>query len=565
MAPRPFTMREGFARARGTAAISPLAGCHRNAISTIVVPQCSITQMIQRGRSRPGSEPPMDKDTSASAPRPEGDATAGLRDHRYPEGTFAGLIGTPFVTAPTRAALEARMAKPAATAPRFLDAGEFALLGAVCDRLLDQDGDERRIDVPGAIDARLASGETDGWRYDALPDDGAAMKRGLAGFDETARAMAGRGFLDLSADDRDRVIDAVAGGDPAGAAWAALPARRFFEDLLAAATESFYAHPLAQEEIGYVGYADARGWQAIELGEREPREPEPVGGAGVEPRALPPSRRGRRRRDRHGRRRRAAAGAARRRRAVGRGAGGRPGARPRPRLRARRGGPGLPVLERRAPQRRRRPGRLRPQQFRHRRRRLHAALHGLYGPRAAGRPAPEDRLRRRRGLALRLRGAGALLRRGRGHDRRVRPLALSLGPGPHALSAEAAAAQRRRAADAAGLRDARHPHLAGRQRGAVGLLSRPTAPHFRPACHNCGFCQAGCATGAKGSADVTWLPLAVRPAPRSARNATSRASSATPRAASPPWCTARRAATSASAAATCSSAPAPSRRPACCC
>ena len=33
--------------------------------------------------------------------------------------------------------------------------------------------------------------------------------------------------------------------------------------------------------------------------------------------------------------------------------------------------------------------------------------------------------------------------------------------------------------------------------------------NFRPACHNCGFCQAGCATGAKGSADVTWLPLAL--------------------------------------------------------
>ena len=218
----------------------------------------------------------MDKDTSAAVPRRDGSATAGLRDHRYPEGTFAGLIGTPFVTAPTRAALAARMAKPAVAAPRFLDPGEFALLGAVCDRLLDQDGD-RRIDVPGAIDARLASGETDGWRYDALPDDGAAMKRGLAGFDDTARAMAARGFLDLGPDDRDRVIEAVQGGHPAGAAWATLPAKRFFEDLLAIATESYYAHPLAQEETGYVGYADARGWQSIELGGREPREPEPVG------------------------------------------------------------------------------------------------------------------------------------------------------------------------------------------------------------------------------------------------------------------------------------------------
>ena len=218
----------------------------------------------------------MDKDTTATADRRDGSPTAGLQDHRYPAGTFEGLIGTPFVTAPTRAALLARRDRPAVTAPRFLDASEFALLGAVCDRLLDQDGD-RRIDVPGAIDARLASGATDGWRYDALPDDGAAMKRGLAGFDETARSIAGAPFVALPAADRDCVIEAVQAGDPAGEAWTTLPARRFFEDLLAAATEAYYAHPLAQEEIGYAGYADARGWQQIELNQREPREPEPLG------------------------------------------------------------------------------------------------------------------------------------------------------------------------------------------------------------------------------------------------------------------------------------------------
>ena len=218
----------------------------------------------------------MDNDTTATTSRRDDPATATLQDRRYPTGTFAGLIGTPFVTAPTRAALSARMAKPAVTEPRFFDPSAFALLGAVCDRLLDQDGD-RRIDVPGAIDAHLASGETDGWRYDALPDDGTAMRRGLAGFDEAARALAGAPFLDLPVGERDRVIAAVEAGDPPGETWATLPARRFFEDLLAAATEAFYAHPLAQEEIGYAGYADARGWQAIGLGGREPREPEPVG------------------------------------------------------------------------------------------------------------------------------------------------------------------------------------------------------------------------------------------------------------------------------------------------
>jgi hypothetical protein len=225
--------------------------------------------------------PSVNHDTAATTPQHDGPKP--LPDVHYPAGTFAGLIGTPFVTAPTRAALEARLAKPPAIEPRFLDAAEFATLGALCDRLLDQAGDARLVDVPGLIDARLASGETDGWRYDALPDDGRAMKRGLAGFDETARLLAGAAFGDLAAPDRDRVIAAVASGEPPGATWRSLPARRFFEDLLAAATEIFYAHPLAQEEIGYVGYADARGWQAIGLGEREPREPEPVPAAGGRP------------------------------------------------------------------------------------------------------------------------------------------------------------------------------------------------------------------------------------------------------------------------------------------
>jgi hypothetical protein len=39
------------------------------------------------------------------------------------------------------------------------------------------------------------------------------------------------------------------------------------------ATETYYAHPLAQEEIGYAGMADARGWRAIGLDEREAHEP----------------------------------------------------------------------------------------------------------------------------------------------------------------------------------------------------------------------------------------------------------------------------------------------------
>jgi len=55
--------------------------------------------------------------------------------------------------------------------------------------------------------------------------------------------------------------------------WRTLPAARFFEELLAEVVETYYAHPLAQEEIGYAGMADAPGWRAIGLDEREERDP----------------------------------------------------------------------------------------------------------------------------------------------------------------------------------------------------------------------------------------------------------------------------------------------------
>lgn len=58
--------------------------------------------------------------------------------------------------------------------------------------------------------------------------------------------------------------------------------------------------------------------------------------------------------------------------------------------------------------------------------------------------------------------------------------------------------------------------LMERGAAALGLRTAPAANAApsrpwagRPACTNRGFCQAGCSTGAKGSADVTWIPRAL--------------------------------------------------------
>ena len=193
-------------------------------------------------------------------------------DHRYPVGSVRALLDGAHVTAPTRAALLARLADPPPARPDVLG-DRLATLTAVCARLIPQPDRETPIAVAGLLHARLATGIGDGWRYADLPQGDATWRHGLDGIDETARAMFGADFTGLPAGHQDAVLRGVQAGDPAGAIWHALPAARFFEVLLTAAVEAYYAQPRAQDEIGYAGMADAPGWQAIGLGEREPREP----------------------------------------------------------------------------------------------------------------------------------------------------------------------------------------------------------------------------------------------------------------------------------------------------
>ena len=76
----------------------------------------------------------------------------------------------------------------------------------------------------------------------------------------------------LDATQQDAVLHTLAGGHPPGITWQTLDAGRFFEELLAELAATYYAHPLAQEEIGYVGMADLPAWTKIGLNEKEDRE-----------------------------------------------------------------------------------------------------------------------------------------------------------------------------------------------------------------------------------------------------------------------------------------------------
>ena len=189
----------------------------------------------------------------------------------YPSGTVRSLLETSQVTPKTRDVLKARLAEEPVLKPSFFDTESFEILRSVADRLIAQ---PHGIDLAGALDRRLATGTGDGWRYNTMPPDSIAHQSGLAGVEESARILFGRGFVSLSESEQDRVLTAIQQGKAPGQTWETIPSTRYFEELLVELTETYYSHPLAQEKIGYVGMADAKGWQAIGLNQLEPWEPQ---------------------------------------------------------------------------------------------------------------------------------------------------------------------------------------------------------------------------------------------------------------------------------------------------
>ena len=176
------------------------------------------------------------------------------------------LLNSSAVTEPTRKALRARM-EEAKGGPRFFEEPLFQLLSIVCDRLVDQEQEAQLVEVAFFIDERLADGTCDGWRYNDMPPDGDMLRQGLQGIDQTASILFGDPFLVLQKEKQLTVLMQIQQGKPPGTIWSSLPADRFFEELLAEATEIFYSHPLVQVAIGYTGMADAAGWQKIGLNE----------------------------------------------------------------------------------------------------------------------------------------------------------------------------------------------------------------------------------------------------------------------------------------------------------
>jgi hypothetical protein len=190
-----------------------------------------------------------------------------------PAGRFPGfdvLSQAPHWDQVTAELITARSEPPPEV--KFFNDAERACATALLDLLTGQDGEPDQFVVPvlEMIDARLAAGETDGWRYEDMPEDGQAWRDTLSYLDADAAARCGTTFAEAPEADQRELVQAVQ--DLKSGPWHGLPADHVWSLWTRYACTAFYAHPFAWAEIGFPGPAYPRGYKNAGVGKLEPFE-----------------------------------------------------------------------------------------------------------------------------------------------------------------------------------------------------------------------------------------------------------------------------------------------------
>src|SRR4051812_20733108 len=162
----------------------------------------------------------------------------------------------------TAGAVLARLSHP--TGLSFFTVTEVAVAAPLLDLLLAQDG-EPRVPVLELIDERLALGETDGWHYDTLPEDGLAWRATLAALDRDAANRFGHGFGELEPAEQALLVQAVQDAEK----WHGWITEHVWSLWTRYACTAFYSHPWAWNEIGFPAPASPRGSLNLGVAARE--------------------------------------------------------------------------------------------------------------------------------------------------------------------------------------------------------------------------------------------------------------------------------------------------------
>lgn len=153
---------------------------------------------------------------------------------------------------------------------RFFSEAEYALLEAVCARLIPQPETDDPVPIAPWIDADLREGRSEGFSRPETPPLAEAWRRGLAALDEEARRREGRPFRALAPDAQDAILTAMQRGE--AESFGDLPQRELFKLVLRSVVGVYYSHPSAWSEIGFGGPASPRGYVRLGLNERDPWE-----------------------------------------------------------------------------------------------------------------------------------------------------------------------------------------------------------------------------------------------------------------------------------------------------
>jgi len=139
----------------------------------------------------------------------------------------------------TAGLITARTGPPAE--PCFFTEAERACAAALLNQLTGQCGEPLEVPLAEMVDARLAAGETDGWHYADMPEDGQAWRDTLGYLDKDAHARCGTVFADASREDQAAIIQAVQDGRE----WHGLSAARVWSLWTRYACTAMYSHPHA--------------------------------------------------------------------------------------------------------------------------------------------------------------------------------------------------------------------------------------------------------------------------------------------------------------------------------
>ena len=190
---------------------------------------------------------------------------------------YAHVVASDRVSRRMRAALARRaLADDPGYAPKALTAQQLETLRVVAGRVVPQM--PPAIDLAARVDAALADGAGDGWRFAGLPEDRVAYARALDGL--------GSAFAASDGDAQDACLGAVAAGvfepaadDPSAQVLSSAQMTLWFEDARSDLVRQWVAHPATMAAIGFDGFANGgdgsrkQGFARLAAGEHEAWEP----------------------------------------------------------------------------------------------------------------------------------------------------------------------------------------------------------------------------------------------------------------------------------------------------